>query len=82
MNTTSLLLLRTQSTLRIIERLDESEQRELKPVFIALGLVQRILVGVVDAPDAQFEEIVLDILDEALSTALKAIDTVIEEDEA
>ncbi len=78
MHTTSLLLLlRTQSTLRVIELTNESQREQLKPVFIGLGLIERILIGVTDARDSDFERIVLEIIDDALSTALNTIDEVI-----
>ena len=72
-----LLLLRTHSTLRLIELTGEEQQRQLKHVTIALGLIERILIGVIDAPDSEFEAVVMSILDESLSVSLEAIDNAI-----
>ena len=69
-----LLLLRTQSTLRLIELAGEDQQQRLKHVAIGLGLIERILIAVIDAPESEFETVVMDILDESLSVALDAID--------
>lgn len=78
MQKTSMLLLRTQSTLRIIELSDELQQQRLKHVAVGLGLIERILIAVIDAPESEFENAVLGILDESLTAALTAIDELTE----
>ena len=77
MHKASLLLLRTQSTLRLIELADEKYQDQLKHVAIGLGLIERVLIAVIDAPESEFENVVMQILEESVSVALHAIDDII-----